>query len=667
MAYDFSGYATKSGIRCSDGRVISPDAFREMNGKTVPLVWQHDHENVGNVLGHAVLENRSDGVYARCSLNDSEAGKQTKTLIEHGDINSLSIYANKLSHKGSQVTHGVIREVSVVLAGANPGALIDNVSIQHSDGSEDISEEEAFIYSGEEVAHPYSEEAEASVEHSIKEYKTGTPPPPIKDEKSSTKDKEPSKMAEEKELSYDPEEVFDSFTKHQKDVINAVISINVDKELGNINDKDLKDLEEVQHADEETVQDVFDDMTPEQQEVAYYLIAKGVEDSLAEAKKENQNGSKAQQDTEEKEGSEMKHNIFENDHEGDTMISTEDRNELFHDAIANKGQYGSLKKSLEHAAGDYGIGDIDLLFPDAKAEVSAPTLMSEKLDWVETFVSALHPTPFSRIKSFVADITGEEARAKGYIKGSEKLEEFFSVAKRATGPQTIYKKQKLDRDDILDITDYDVVAWLKSEMMTMLKAEIGRSVLIGDGRSEASPDKIKEGNIRPIWTDDELYTIHQTVPNEALTDETQSDLLVDSVVRALDDYQGKGTPNLYASPRTITNMLLTKDKFGRRVYSSLSELADALSVANVIRVPFMKGATRTAADVKLTLAAIVVNPNDYTIGTNKGGELSFFNDFDIDFNQEKYLYETRLSGALTIPKTAVAIEALPAVDPAPEG
>ena len=559
MDYDFSGWATKANLKCSDGRVIMKDAFRDNDGKTVPLVWNHQHNDVNEVLGHAMLENRDDGVYAYCSLNDSDSGQTAKELIKHGDVNSLSIYANQLKQKSNQVIHGNIREVSLVLAGANPGAFIDSI-IMHGEESD----EEAVIYNdaeGLELSHA---------------------------------DK-PEQIKEEPKMADKPTE-------------------------------------------EKTVKDVFDTFTEEQKTVVYALIGKALEDAGVD------------DETDDEEESDMKHNVFDQD--------TQQENTLSHDAmetILNDGKrYGSLKESFLAHAGDYGIDNIDYLFPDAQTMNNTPEFIQRDMGWVSTVMNGVHHTPFSRIKSVFADITEDEARARGYMKGKLKKEEVFSLLKRTTTPTTIYKKQKLDRDDVIDITDFDVVAWLKSEMRMMLDEEIARAILIGDGRLSSSDDKINETNIRPIYNDAELYTIQAkvTVASTA-TDDDKAKAVIKAAVKARKDYKGSGNPTFFTTEDFLTDALLLEDTLGHRMYKTAAEVASAMRVSNIVTVPVMEGQKGVGGG---DLIGIIVNLNDYNVGADKGGAVNMFDDFDIDYNQQKYLIETRCSGALTKPKSAIAIE-----------
>ena len=558
--FDFSGWATKANIRCSDGLTIMKDAFKHNDGKVVPLVWNHDHNDPFNVLGHAMLENRDDGVYAYCTFNeDTEQGRNAKSLVEHGDVVSLSIFANKLKKQGENVVHGEIREVSLVLAGANPGATIESV-IRHGEESD----EDAIIYMNEGITLNHAEE--------------------------KVEEKEDTKMAEEKK--------------------------------------------------DKTIAEVFDTLNEEQKTAVYAIISQVMNDSGEE------------DDDEEEEKPEMKHNVFDSE--------TNNEETLSHDAmttIINDGKrYGSLKESFLAHADEYGIKTIDYLFPEATNLNPTPEFIKREMGWVSTVMNGVHHTPFSRIKSMFADITEDEARAKGYIKGKLKKEEVFSLLKRTTNPTTIYKKQKLDRDDVVDITDFDVIAWLKSEMRMMLDEEIARAILVGDGRLSSSDDKINEDCIRPIWKDADLYTIKRTMTVTSAADKDIASDFIDEVVRGMADYKGSGSPICFMTEALLTECLLLKDKNGIRIYKDVNEIATAMRVSRIITVPVMEGLTRTSGSDTLTLKAIVVNLNDYNVGADKGGSINMFDDFDIDYNQQKYLIETRCSGALTKPHSAIVLE-----------
>ena len=561
--YDFSGWATKNNLLCSDGRTILKDAFKSDDGVTVPLVWNHQHNEPDNVLGHALLENRDDGVYAYCKLNDTEKGKTTKELIKHGDISALSIYANQLKQQGGKVIHGSIREVSVVLAGANPGAFIDSV-ICHNDESD----EEAVIYSGESISLAHAEQ--------------------------TTETKKEETMKEE--------------TKK----------------------------------DEKTVKEIFDTLTEEQKNVVYAIIGSIIEE------KENSNKKEEPKKEDDIEGGKvMKHNVFDNDVENkEDVLQHADVQAIFADAK----RYGSLKDSvLQH-----GITNIDYLFPEATNLNQTPEFVKRDTGWVEKVMGAVHHSPFSRIKSQFADITADDARAKGYVKGNLKKDEVFSLLKRSTTPTTVYKKQKLDRDDVVDITDFDVVSWIKGEMRMMLDEELARAFLIGDGRLSSSDDKINEQNIRPIFNDADLYTVKVEVDaGENATAEAKTKAFIKAVIKNRKEYKGTGSPTLYTTEDVVSDCLLLEDANGRFIYDTIDKLKNTLRVADIVTVPVMEGAKGAKGG---DLIAILVNLADYNVGADKGGAVNMFDDFDIDYNAQKYLIETRCSGALTKPYSAIAFE-----------
>ena len=576
--YDFSGWATKNNLLCSDGRTILKDAFKNDDGVTVPLVWNHQHNDPSNILGHALLENRDEGVYAYCKFNDSEPGKNAKLLVEHGDVSALSIYANQLKQQGGNVLHGAIREVSLVLAGANPGAFIDSV-IRHSEDidDEDIDyknvDDEAIIYTGENICLAHAEKQMEETTKVMEEKKEMAP---------ETKAEEPKKEEPKKE---------------------------------------------------KTVQDIFDTLNEEQKKVVYALIGQVIE----EAENKDIEGGKK----------EMKHNVFENDKENqENVLQHSDVEAIFADAK----RYGSLKDSvLQH-----GITNIDYLFPEDKNVNVTPEFIKRDMGWVEKVMRSVHHTPFSRIRSTFANITEEDARAKGYIKGNLKKDEVFSLLKRSTTPTTVYKKQKLDRDDAVDITDFDVVAWLKSEMRMMLDEELARAFLIGDGRISSSDDKINEQNIRPIYNDEDLYTVKAVieVPQTA-TAEEKTKAFIKSVIKNRKEYKGTGSPTLYTTEDVVSDCLLLEDANGRFIYDSIDKLKNVLRVADIVTVPVMEGAKgKNQGD----LLAILVNLADYNVGADKGGAVNMFDDFDIDYNAQKYLIETRCSGALVKPYSAIAFE-----------
>lgn len=553
--FDFSGWATKANLKCSDGRTIMKDAFKDNDGKSVPLVWNHQHNDPTNVLGHALLQNRDEGVYAYCTFNDSEAGKTGKLLVQHGDVCALSIWANQLKQNLNNVVHGNIREVSLVLAGANPGAFIDSI-IMHGEESD----EDAIIYTGEDIVLSHSNESE--------------------DKKMDENDKE------------------------------------------------------------ETVADVFNTLSEKQKNVVYAIIGQALEEGEGSDNEEESEG-----------GKEMKHNVFD---------QTEEKNNdvLSHDAmnaiISDGKRFGSLKESFLAHADEYGIKQIDYLFPEAKSLNNPPEFIKRETGWVSKVMNGVHRTPFSRIKSIFADITADEARAKGYIKGNLKKEEVFTLLKRSTTPTTIYKKQKLDRDDIIDITDFDVVAWLKSEMRTMLDEEIARAILIGDGRLSSSDDKINEQNIRPIASDAELYSVRVPVHVAAsATTDDKAKAMIRAAVKARKEYKGSGNPTFFTTEDWLTDALLLEDTMGHRLYKNESDVAAAMRVSNIVTVPVMEGVKGPNGG---DLIGIIVNLNDYNVGADKGGAINMFDDFDIDYNQQKYLIETRCSGALTKPYSALVLE-----------
>lgn len=574
--FDFGGWATKNDLKCTDGRTIRRDAFKHNDGCTVPLVWNHQHDDPTNVLGHALLRNRKEGVYAYCSFNETDSGKNAKMLVEHGDVVSLSIFANQLKQNGGDVLHGQIKEVSLVLAGANPGALIDSVSIAHGDSAE----EEAIIWTGEGIFLSHSDE-----------------------DSDETKEEKP--VAEPKET---------------------------------------------------TVQDVIDTMNEDQKNVMYYMIDQARKDPGTDVDEDN------------KEEPEVKHNAFDRETQTENVLSHADMQTIFKEAK----RCGSLREAfLAHADNmelahstqtetsssetqKYGIiGADDWLFPETRLmNNGAPEFIKRKMEWVSVVMHGVHHTPFSRIKSMFADITAEDARARGYLKGNMKKEEFFTLLKRTTTPTTIYKKQKMDRDDMIDITDFDVVAWLKSEMRMMLDEEIARAILVGDGRLSSSDDHINELNVRPIWTDEDLYTIKAKVSVAAgATDTEKCKALIKAIVKSRKEYRGSGEPTMFTTEDVLTDFLLMEDNNGRYIYDSIDKLKSVLRVKNIVTVPVMEGLSNDNGELK----ALIVNLKDYNVGADKGGAVNMFDDFDIDYNQQKYLIETRCSGALIKPYSAIAV------------
>lgn len=598
--YDFSGWATRNDIKCADGRTIRKNAFIDNDGTTVPLVWSHIHDDPSQIVGHALLENRPNGVYAYGKFNNTESGKIAKELVSNGDIRSLSIYANHLKQRGGDVLHGAIREVSLVLAGANPEAYIEFPVLAHSDDEVD----ECVAYFGEL-------EDCLKLNHSDK------------DEEDD--DNEIQNSDESSETTEDT---------------NTTVETNGKSELTRKDDKMANN--------EKTVQDVFDELTDEQKNVVYFLIGQALEEQ----------GGGSDENYEE-DNDDMKHNIFDsysnNRHD---VLSHSDMENIFRDAKRT----GSLKEAVtdyldggELAHASYGIDNIDYLFPDAKNYTETPEFISRETGWVTKVMGGVHHTPFSRIKSQYANITEDDARAKGYIKGKKKKEEVFSLLKRSTTPQTVYKKQKLDRDDVTDIVDFDVVMWIKGEMRQMLDEELARAILVGDGRLASDDDHISEDHIRPVWTDDDLFTIKTTVA-KGDTDAATAKSMIDAIIRSRKDYKGSGTPTLFTTEDFLTEMLLLEDTIGHKLYKTEAELATALRVSDIVTVPVMENLTRTSGEEEVTLAGIVLNLADYNVGADKGGEVNMFDDFDIDYNQQKYLIETRCSGALTKPFSAIAVE-----------
>lgn len=596
--YDFSGWATRNDLKCSDGRTIRRDAFKDCDGKVVPLVWNHDHNNPANVLGHALLENREQGVYTYGSFNDTESGQAAKELVKHSDVVALSIYANQLKQNGGDVLHGAIREVSLVLAGANPAAFIDEV-FAHGDGYS----EDGIVYSSGEAIELYHAEDEEAPEDTEMSHA---------DENSSEKGE--NKMAEEK-----------------------------------------------------TVKDVVESMTEEQKKVLYFLVGEAAKGGAEDDDEEVEHSYY------EEEENTMKHNVFDQDNtRQDNVLSHSDMENIFSDARRTgslKDAFeaytdgGELSHAVEYSPGTatYGIDGVDWLFPEARNINNPPEFLKRDMDWVTTVMNGAHHVAFSRIKSMYANLNADDARALGYIKGHMKKEEVFPLLRRSTTPQTIYKKQKMDRDDIIDITDFDVVAWLKGEMRMMLNEEIARAILISDGRSAVSEDKISEEHIRPIYNDEDLFTIKYAV--EVAANATEDDLakaMIRGAVKARVDYKGSGNPTLFTTEAQLTDMLLLEDGIGHKMYKTEQELATALRVSKIVTVPVMEGlkisfGSGASAVTNADVLGVIVNMADYSIGADKGGAVSMFEDFDIDYNQEKYLIETRCSGALTKPYSAITL------------
>lgn len=578
--YDFSGYATKANTLCYDGLTIAPDAFKGDDGRKVPVVWNHDHSDPEHVLGHALLQNRKDGVYAYVKMNDSPSGQSALEAVRSGDIDAMSIFANGLKKAGNTVMHGVIRELSLVLAGCNPGALIDEI-VEHSADYNAEEGEEAFIYTDGGI----------SLKHGL--------------------DPDDNPLGEE-----------DDEIMHSEDE---------DKEKSNENPEDKETTEE-------TVKEVFDSLTEKQKNVVYAIVGMVTDGKKGADNKETDN---------DKEDETVKHNVFDNDKDQGVLKHSIDE---INAAMADGKRCGSMKDAfIQH-----GIEDVEWLFPEDHLLDNPPRIIDNDQTWVGKVMSSVHHIPFSRVKSMSADLTEEDARAKGYIKGNFKKEQVFGLLKRSTSPTTVYKKQKMDRDDIADITSFDVIAWLKQEMRTKLNEELARAYLIGDGRNAASDDKINEGNIRPIYSDDDFYTIKvQAEVATGADTETKIKAAMNASLKARKDYKGSGNPTLFTTEDNLTDMLLLEDKIGHRLYKNEAEVAQALRVKEIVTVPQMAGMKGTKGG---ELFGIVVNLADYTVGADKGGAVNMFDDFDIDYNQQKYLIETRCSGALTVPFSAMAIE-----------
>ena len=606
IKFDFGGYATKNDLKCRDGLTIRKDAFKECDGVEVPLVWSHRHGSPSDVLGHAVLENRDDGVYAYGVFNNTESGKNAKELVKNGDVKALSIYANDLVKKASDVVHGMIREVSLCLAGANPGARIEALSIEHSD-DDDTDIMDALVFNGNNIELAHS------------------------DDDKEKKEEEPKEEAEAEA-----------------------------KGEAKAENKEEKPMAE---NSEKTVKDVFDSLTDEQKDVVYFMIGQAIE----------------QNEKKDEEEPEVAHNVFEGDTYENSIAHAAMIDEAMSTVIKDGKKYGTLRDSLEHHMEEggalahtidttgmtvpsvsnssyatnvgYGINGVEMLYPESKTLNAIPEFIKRDTDWVDVVLNGVHTSPFARVKSIYANITEDEARAKGYIKGTQKKNEFFSMMKRETLPQTIYKKQKFDRDDIVDITDMNVVAWIKGEMKLMLNEEKARAILIGDGRDVSDSDKINEQNIRPIVSDVNLFTIKVTVPVGA-DDEATAKNLIKSNLKARKNYKGSGNPIMFTTEDWLTNMLLAEDSIGRRLYATEAELASANRVRSIVTVPAMEGYKNSSNQ---DLMAIIVNLNDYNVGADKGGEVNMFDDFNIDYNQFIYLIETRCSGALTKPYSAIAL------------
>lgn len=594
MEADFSGYATKAGLKCTDGRTIMPDAFKHQDTMQVPLVWQHGHTDPENVLGHAILENRVDGVYAYCFFNNSKKAQHAAEGVKHKDITMMSIWANDLIERSKRVLHGAIREVSLVLSGANPGALIDNITIRHSDDDDEVLDSEAIIYTGLELEHAAGDDDGDDDEETI-------------------------------------QDVYDSMTQKQKDVLHYMIGEALESSGAVKQDN-------VDGDDDENIKTIIDGMSDKQKKLVHTMI----DEALNRGSEQITDKS----NTDDKKGSVVKHNVFENDKKKEgpapVVLSHSEIKEIVTDAT----KMGSFKEAVEAYALSHGIEDIDILFPDAKSISTTPELYGRRVEWVNTLLSAVRKSPFARIKTMSADLTVQEARAKGYITGTLKKEEFFKVSKRVTTPTTIYKKQKLDRDDMIDITDFDVVTWLKGEMRLMLDEELARAVLVGDGRAADDEDKINEDSIRPIATDHELYT---TVVNVNIDDANSSmNEVVDAIILNRSKLRGSGLPTMFTTETYIAKVMTTRDGNQRRQYKTLEEAAAEMRVSSIVPVEILEEYN--------DIVAILVNPVDYVMGADRGGNVSMFDDFDIDYNQYKYLIETRCSGALVKLKAAMVIK-----------
>ena len=641
--FDFSGWATKNDILCSDGRTIRRNAFAHNDGEVVPLVWQHRHDSPENVIGKMLLENRPEGVYGYGSFNNSKLANDAKELVRHGDVSALSIFANQLQQRGGDVLHGNIREVSLVLSGANEGAKIDFPVLEHSDGSLDIdyTATEAWIYNaasdddldtrGGWLEHTEDDSEDSEDTEYMDEYND------IDNMDDAVDEYDDEIVDVDDEVDYDDydedieeddaADIFDSLDDDQKEVVYEMLAYAAEN-------SDVHNLEDVmEHSGmggDPTINDIFNTLTPMQKDAVYAMIAIAVEN--ADELQESNGGIGT-----------MKHNAFDYD-EYDDVLSHSDMMAFEQDVISDAKNYGSMKDAyLAHAA-EYGIDNIDMLFPEPKDLNVPPEFISRKMDWVSAVMNGVHNTPFSRIKSVFADITAEEARAKGYTKTHQKLEEVFTLLKRITTPTTVYKKQKFDRDDLIDITDFDVLAWVKKEMRTMLDEEIARAILVGDGRSTADNDKINESNIRPIATDDDLFAIKVTVT--PANGENEAHAVITSAVRARKEYKGSGQPTLFCTEDFLADALLMEDTVGHRLYKTESELATAMRVSKIVEVPILGD----------NIYGIIVNLDDYNVGADKGGAVNMFDDFDSVYNQQKYLIETRCSGALTKPYSAIVLK-----------
>ena len=621
--YDFGGWATRNNIKCSDGRTILKDAFKQNDGQKVPLVWNHQHDDVNEVLGHALLENRAEGVYAYCKFNNTESGQTAKALVANGDVDKLSIYANKLKTHMNNVMHGCIREVSLVLAGANPGAYIDSVVV-HGDGAD--VEEEGVIYTDEALELSHSEGEDAGTEDSNAENSTNS-----EENQNGNSEEDVGEGAKESNE--------DSDKEPEKDIKKEDSDMNEDKE---------KDLE---HNDEgKTVQEVFDGMTDEQKNAVYAIVGQAVADATGEGDEDNN------EENDDNGGENMKHNVFDNDTNNDEVLQ---HSEILGDALADAKKYGSLRESvIEHAAIN-NITDIGKLFPDATALNKEPIMIEKDQTWVGKVMNSIKHTPFSRVKVTMGKMTEPQARAKGYIKGNKKVNIQMQALNRVVTPTTVYIKNEIDRDDVIDITDFDVVAWQKREMRKELDKELALAALLGDGREITDNDKINEQNIVPIVKDVDTFTIKYTITegvdykqanNSASNNDSFTKGIIRAAIRSRKEYKGSGSPTFFTTEDYLTDMLLIEDQNGRRIYESLDQLALALRVKEIVTVPEME------QEAYANIVGVIVNMADYTMGADKGGSVNMFDDFDIDYNQMKYLMETRCSGALTVPYSAIVLK-----------
>ena len=700
--YDFAGWATRNDLLCGDGRTIRHGAFKDNDGTTVPLVWNHDHKNPEAVLGHALLENRDEGVYAYCTFNDTPAGQNAKELVQHGDVRSLSIWANKLKQVGNDVIHGMIRELSLVLAGANPGATIDFVMAHSDDESDEVyanyDESALVIYHSDEKSKKGAENevaeetkkpetSEEKVEEKAEGKTVGEVFETLTEEqkeavyfmlmkareeaagKTEDSEKEVKHSDDEQSEESDPTvaEVFETLSEKQQNAVYAVVN----DILGDDDEEDDENEEEVQHSDEddsdETIGDILATLNEDQQKAVQAIFAAAeAEANSAEVQHSDEDEESEENETIENEDDDDEEEVAHSDLGGEEVMKTNvfDKETKTSEVLSHSEMETILEEaqrcgSFKEAILSHGIENIELMFPDAKALENEPGFIKRNDDWVAKVLGGVHHSPFARIKTIFADITAAQARAKGYQKGKLKIEEVFKLLKRVTNPTTIYKKQSLDRDDIIDV-NFNVLPWLKSEIRMMLNEELARAILIGDGRDpvEEADDKIDEECIRPIWKMEDLFTVKVAVPvAAAATADEKAKAFIKAAIKSRKSYKGSGNPDMFMSEDMLTDCLLIEDVNGRVIYDSVAKLAAVLRVREIISVPVMEGLTRTDDDGNtFDLAAIYVNLKDYNVGTDKGGEVNFFDDFDIDFNKQKYLMETRCSGSLTKPYSAVAIE-----------